>query len=149
MSRHHKFPIPSGFTWSHAADAYTNAAGDVWNDHTNVIRDKYGNVLGARIPPDAIEQEIQRKGLTAPRVKPEDIEAVIAKEEYITRDTLTICVLTCKNGFTAMGESACASPENFDEALGRKIARKAATDKLWPVLGYALREKLATQEKQL
>ena len=58
-------------------------------------------------------------------------------------DLLIFCVLVLRNGFTVTGESACASPENFDAELGRKIARKNAIDKVWPLMGYALKEKLA------
>lgn len=56
---------------------------------------------------------------------------------------LTFCVLVLKNGFTVTGESACASPENFDAELGRKIARQNAVSKIWPLMGYALKNKLA------
>ena len=54
-----------------------------------------------------------------------------------------LCVLVMKNGFTVTGESACASPENFDAELGRKIARQNAVSKIWPLMGYALKEKLS------
>lgn len=127
----------------------------------------------------AIEQEIQAKGLTAPRVTPADIEANIASEHYFTANhgvigaavenedvevyhahtsdadkalreqadgtlsLLTFCVLVLRNGFTVTGESACASPENFDAELGRKIARQNAVSKVWPLMGYELRSKLA------
>ena len=120
-----------------------------------------------------IEQEIQTKGLTAPRVTPADIEANIASEHYFTAadgycgatviteefqslpddekivvppeqlEVLTFCVLILKNGFTISGESACASLENFDAELGRKIARQNAVQKIWPLMGYELRSKLA------
>ena len=111
-----------------------------------------------------IEQEIQAKGLTAPRVTPADIEANIAGEYYFrghepfensdgpaavseemharTLSLLTFCVLVLKNGFTVTGESACASPENFDAELGRKIARQNAVSKVWPLMGYALKDRL-------
>lgn len=56
---------------------------------------------------------------------------------------LTFCVLVLKNGFTVTGESACASPENFDAELGRKIARQNAIAKLWPLMGYALKEQIS------
>ena len=128
---------------------------------------------------ETIEQEIQAKGLTAPRVTPADIEANIASEHYFTagegvigafvagefgahggdtvavrRDIaspealkpslnlLTFCVLVLRNGFTVTGESACASPENFDAEVGRKIARQNAAQKVWPLLGFALKERL-------
>jgi hypothetical protein len=92
-----------------------------------------------------IETEIQEKGLTAPRVTPEIVDAAIAGEHYWVPDetTLTVCVLTLKNGFTVTGESACASPENFNAEFGRKIARDNARQKIWALEGYALRNKLA------
>ena len=110
---------------------------------------------------ESIEQEIQAKGLTAPRITPADIEANIRAETYFTafdgfmaddRDMtmqdadalklLTFCVLVLRNGFTVTGESACASPENFDAKVGRKIARQNAVQKIWPLLGFALKERL-------
>ena len=162
----------------------------------------------------AIEQEIQAKGLTAPRITPETIEANIVAEYFFTAEQavscfnssmvdrflawklpkdfwpdagisfspsvmsdsphwpsgtnllhagqakemlehvvggapvmpalalLTFCVLILRNGFTVTGESACASPENFDAELGRKIARQNAVAKVWPLMGYALKQDL-------
>lgn len=92
-----------------------------------------------------IENEIQDKGLNAPRLTPELIDKTIAGEAYyiFPGTTVTVCCLTLRNGFTVIGESACASPENFDEALGRKIARENARVKIWALEGYLLREKLA------
>ena len=56
---------------------------------------------------------------------------------------LTFCVLVLKNGFTVTGESACASPENFNAEIGRRIARENAINKVWPLLGFRLRDELA------
>lgn len=114
---------------------------------------------------ESIEKEIQAKGLTAPRITPADIEANIASEHYFTAEDgvgrankgqssdsgknpvalslLTFCVLVLKNGFTVTGESACASPENFDPEIGQKIARANAVNKIWPLMGYELKTKLA------
>lgn len=95
-----------------------------------------------------IENEIQAKGKTALRVTPERLEAVIAKEEYHRLSpVLTVCVLTLANGFTVTGESACASPENFDEEIGKKIARRNAADKIWALEGYLLRQILRDEER--
>ena len=114
----------------------------------------------------SIEEEILAKGLTAPRVTPADLEANISSEHYflagqgndyaVMQETgdypvnapealelLTFCVLVLRNGCTVTGESACASPENFDAEVGRKIARANAVNKVWPLMGYALKEKLA------
>lgn len=65
--------------------------------------------------------------------------------EHESLRLLTFCVLVLRNGFTVTGESACASPENFDAELGRKIARRNAEAKIWPLMGYELRSKLASQ----
>jgi hypothetical protein len=159
-----------------------------------------------------IEQEIQDKGLTAPRITPADLQANIDREFYFTAadaiapavgkmvdrflgwklpqdfypdagisfaapqiahgwptgtnllhagqatemfehavgnlsvpqslGLLTFCVLVLKNGFTVTGESACASPENFDAEIGRKIARQNAEQKIWPLMGYELKQRL-------
>lgn len=96
-----------------------------------------------------IEQEIQEKGLNAPRLTPDHIDAQIISEQYFVfpGTTVTICLLTLRNGFTVTGESACASPENFNEEIGRKIAREQARDKIWMLEGYLLKEKLHTGEK--
>ena len=93
---------------------------------------------------DQIEQKILNKGLTAPRITPEQVDAAIISEDYhvFPDSTVTIALLKLENGFTVTGESACASPENFDAELGRKIARAQARDKIWALMGYALRQKL-------
>lgn len=95
---------------------------------------------------------------TAPRVSLADMEAKIAAEHYFTAgdavkalgqpghdalNLLTVCVLVMKNGFTVIGKSAPASPENFDQEKGRRFAYEDAIKQLWPLEGYALRERLA------
>lgn len=121
----------------------------------------------------SIEQEIQAKGKTAPRLTPTNIEANIASEHFFTAwegaqlaywgdsdpdnpkpvegepdkegplSLLTFCVLVLRNGFTVTGESACAHAANFDADIGKKIARQNAVAKIWPLLGYELRSWLA------
>lgn len=56
---------------------------------------------------------------------------------------LTFCVLVLKNGFTVTGESACASPENFDPQIGRDVAFKNAREKIWLLEGYLLKQRLS------
>ena len=93
----------------------------------------------------AIEAEIQAKGLTAPRLTPALIDAAIVSEAYhiFPGTTLTICCLTLRNGFTVTGESAAASPENFNIELGQKIAKDNARNKIWALEGYLLKQKLS------
>lgn len=126
--------------------------------------------MGDSMSDDQIELEIQQKGLNAPRVTPKAIEDRIVGEFYFTLgaaldnssimneainlpldtalydalrqklDVFTVCVLQCDNGFAVFGESAPVSPENFDVALGKKIAKQKAVDKLWPALGFMMLE---------
>lgn len=94
----------------------------------------------------------------APRVTPAEIDAAIDAISYFTAgqgcdkagtphhpslDQLTLCCITTRNGFTVVGKSACVSPENFDKALGQRIAFDDAKRQLWPLLGYARLESLA------
>lgn len=62
-------------------------------------------------------------------------------------DLLTLCLLVTRNGFTIIGKSAPASADNFDAELGRKLAYEDAVRQLWPLMGYALREKLHQGEE--
>ncbi|UBQ39382.1 hypothetical protein LCH18_08450 [Acinetobacter johnsonii] len=115
-----------------------------------------------------IEKEIQEKGLNAPRLTPEIIDSKIVGVEYILtcdvckRDngveifdapeplqTLTFCILTLENGFTVTGESACASPENFDAEIGKKVAYQNAREKIWLLEGYLLKQRLKEQSDSI
>lgn len=95
----------------------------------------------------AIENEIQEKGLNAPRLSPASIDAVIVSAQYhiFPGTQLTVCCITLKNGFTVTGESACASPENFNQELGEKIAYNMAREKIWALEGYLLKQSLALE----
>ena len=115
--------------------------------------------------PDSLEREIQAKADNGPRVTPADIEANIASEHYFTAadgarmspdgnwpihslntgslGLLTFCVLVLRNGFTVVGHSACASPENYNKEIGERIARENAEREIWPLLGFRLRDELA------
>lgn len=119
----------------------------------------------------SIGQMIEDKAMTAPRITPaaiqanivgeyyftaqEAVQATLHKQDELTRMTgahgelqlLSFCVLVLKNGFTVTGESACASPENFDAEIGRKIARQNAEQKIWPLMGYELCSKLVGGDK--
>lgn len=122
------------------------------------------------------EQMLQEKGLNAPRITPDLIQANIKEVHYFTAlqgsrcavmdyvveqpplempmpeplnpalGLLTFCVLVLQNGFTVTGESACASPENFDAEAGRIAARRNAENKIWPLMGYELKCRLAKGE---
>lgn len=96
-----------------------------------------------------VEKEIIKKGLTAPRITPEMIENTIVHEDYhVFPGTMTtICSLTLLNGFSTNGSSACVSPENFNEELGRKIARDNAVQEIWVLEGYLLKQKLYEASK--
>lgn len=89
------------------------------------------------------EQMIQDKNLNAPRLTPDLIQSKIVKEQFFKlTDVLTVCVLTLENGFKVTGESACASPANYNKEIGEKIAKENATEKIWMLEGYLLKQKL-------
>ena len=134
----------------------------------DVFERTYTTVASQPTGDDAIEQAIQAAGKTAPRVTPPELQAIIASHWFFTAAEgvegaaaagtplaeqppvatgsplrlLTVCVLVLRNGFTVTGESACASPENFNPEIGRQIARQNAEKKIWPLLGYQLKEQL-------
>lgn len=93
----------------------------------------------------SIEQEIQTKGLTAPRVS---FEANIAHTEIVKHvspsgQVLRWAVLTTVNGFAVTGRpSASASSANDNAEIGEKIAIENATQELWSLMGYALKQQL-------
>lgn len=109
--------------------------------------------------PDSLEREIQAKANNGPRVTPDALKAEIVSEHYHSPlqagdqawtgeansalNTLTFCVLVLRNGYTVVGHSACASPENFNAEIGQRIARENAVAKVWPLLGFRLRDRLA------
>lgn len=109
------------------------------------------------------QRMIEEKGLNAPRVKPADIDAAIRSVHFINvgeavmhnnggptvvappaLSLLTLAVVEMQNGFTVVGKSACAHPENFDREIGEKVALEDAKRQMWPLLGYALRDRLHT-----
>jgi hypothetical protein len=116
----------------------------------------------------SIEQEIQAKGKTAPRITPADIEANIASEVYFTAPEgrhghshlnhgfeyvgeldpslkmLTFCVIVLRNGTKIVGINYGAiDPNQHSAEIGRSEARKHAIEQIWPLMGYELRSKLA------
>ena len=110
-----------------------------------------------------IEQEIQAKGKTAPRITPADIEANIKSEWFFTASDgvfgatellmededkylglLTFCVLVLRNGTKVVGINYGAiDPAQHDAKRGREEARKQAEEKVWELLGFRLRDELA------
>lgn len=96
-----------------------------------------------------IEQEIQAKGLTAPRVTPADLQANIVHTEIVKHvspsgQVLRWAVLTTRNGFSVAGKPSCsASSANDNQEIGERLAIENARSELWPLMGYELRSRLA------
>ena len=72
----------------------------------------------------------------------DEIKGVIAQEEYVFKGTLTLCILTLKNGFFVTGESACLDISNYDQNTGKKIAFERALNKIWELEGYLVKQRL-------
>lgn len=65
-------------------------------------------------------------------------DAIVASLE-----STTICIIVLRNGFCVIGKAAPADPANYNQQLGEKFAREDAIRQIWPLMGYAKREKLA------
>lgn len=107
-----------------------------------------------------VDDEVAASVAKAPRVALEDIEREVEfkhvlngldllprslqvpKEVATHLGCLTLAVVVLKNGFVVIGSSACASPENYDMALGEKFAYEHALRQLWSHFGFCLRQKL-------
>lgn len=95
-----------------------------------------------------IESEIQAKGLTAPRVTLADLQANIVDTEILKHvsksgQVLRWAILTTASGFAVVGKpSVAASAENDDAEIGQRIAIEHSTEELWPLMGYALKQRL-------
>jgi hypothetical protein len=92
-----------------------------------------------------VENTIQAKGLTAPRVTPDHIKALHQRVSYQfdTIGTSTFCHAFLDTSFYLVtGHSACVSTENFDQYIGEDIAQRNAehqvNQKLWQFEGYRL-----------
>jgi len=94
-----------------------------------------------------INDMIEAADLKAPRLTPEHIESVIEHVEFIQAEgTLTLCIMTLRNGFKVVGKSAAASFENYRQEIGEAVARKDAANQIWALEGYLLRERLYREE---
>lgn len=94
---------------------------------------------------EAIEKTLQEKGLNKPRLSPTQIsEQIVSEQFYIFPNTvMTVCCLNLRNGYNVIGTSAPVSVENFDEEVGRNIARDKAREQIWALEGYLLKSKLS------
>ena len=104
------------------------------------------------MPTDSeIEKQIIDKGLTAPRIKPEDIDNAIVGEQYhrFEGTNTVVCCLTIQGGFNTIGHSSCVSDDNFDADIGKSIARKIAKDQIWMLKGFELSQKIHTEKKDI
>jgi hypothetical protein len=97
---------------------------------------------------ELIENEIQAKGLNAPRVTLEDLKKNIVDVEFLkhvtrTGNILRWAIITTANGFNATGRpSAAVSVENDNQELGEKIALDNAKVELWSLMAYELKSRL-------
>lgn len=104
------------------------------------MSDNVINLPSKQLSDDQLKTKLDAQ--TRPRITLDRINARIVKTEYVHHGLLTICVLTMVNGYTVTGESACVSPDNYDRAVGDRIAKDNAIQKIWPLEGYLLAEAL-------
>lgn len=95
---------------------------------------------------DVTDAESAAVAKTENRVSLDSMKAKIESVEYINPDCLphmTIAIVKMQNGFVVLNESAPADAANYNKELGEKFALEGAIRKLWPLEGYALRERLS------
>lgn len=82
----------------------------------------------------------------------EAVETGNAPDAFFLSDDLgllTICVLRLWNGFTVLGQSACADAVNYNKEIGRRLARADAVNKMWALMGYELKSRIARDQRLL
>lgn len=89
--------------------------------------------------PAPTEEELKAAAV-APRVTEEEIPAEIKTVEYNYVGLMTMCVLTFHNGFKVLGQSACASPENYNKEFGEQFAFRDAKRQIGAFLGFRICE---------
>ena len=85
--------------------------------------------------------------MTPNKLTPEIIGGLIDQTDYLTHKTLTVCVLTLKNGAMVTGESNVIDPANYDAEIGREMSFKDAFSKIWQLEGYAMKRDLLASNK--
>ena len=76
---------------------------------------------------------------------PADIDKAIVSESYHTFPdaTVTVCLLTLRNGAKVIGHNYGAiDPSRQNWETGKQAARTMAVEKVWELEGYLLRERL-------
>lgn len=97
-----------------------------------------------------IELALRERRKDAPRITPERLDDLAGRSSVqyhvFPGTTVTACCLTLPNGYSVIGHSASASPENFDAEIGRQVALSRARNEIWALEGYLLRERLSSRE---
>lgn len=74
------------------------------------------------------------------KIQPQEIVDLIEREDYVRIDgtTTTLCIAHIRNAtdFQVVGKSACLNPADFDEEVGRRVARDDVIRQLWGLEGY-------------
>jgi hypothetical protein len=122
----------------HAGEYHYNYVSDWWVWHGEKEEPM------SKAAEEQIDMQIRENHSTMPRITPEIIDKRIVRVKYyrFPDTTVMICAIELTNGYHVVGEAACASPTNFDEAIGRRIAYDDARRKIWPLEGYVLRNEL-------
>lgn len=67
-----------------------------------------------------------------------DNEILTARYYHFDGTTVTVCCIILQNGFTSVGKSACANPDNFDPILGRELAYDDAKQQIFALLAFRI-----------
>lgn len=70
------------------------------------------------------------------RIREAELEALIVDEHYRVEGVVTVALLDLASGFVVVGHSACLNPDDFNDTIGRQVAREKAFEQLWALEGY-------------
>ena len=74
--------------------------------------------------------------------------AIIAEQYFRVGQKTTICLLILDTGYEVIGDSAPVDPASFDFAVGKKIAKERAVDKVWAHLGSIVQWQKALNDQR-
>lgn len=90
---------------------------------------------------EQFEEQGKTKYVTTEMV---DDEIQYAQYHRFGDTTVTVCCLTLRNGFTVVGKSACANPDNFEAELGEQLAFDDARQQVFAHLAFRLCDEMTS-----
>lgn len=89
-------------------------------------------------PKEVFEAAYMPQGQDGSRINEQMVDDFIRGYESTRLGNHTVVLVTLRNGFTLIEESACVDPANYNEVIGARYAIEKARKKVWNLLGFLL-----------